>query len=377
MDDEPVSVVPNTGVGGGRAITPSKSCNPSKRYNTPQRSGSAPRSSSAPKGAVLARAVLDAQPFNNRSQSSRRKQRRWDNDNLFGMHRHLRKTIEDDMDESIEESALHNFGLQIEWRSAFRDILHEDNKDALQEYLKCAEFTKNHHIIHHHARWSETEKGWNRIEKKLRSIIVRAMKTDSLKFFLNAIEQIIILFVLEGITPNEIDTPEVLLLTLASPLEANEIGLYIHLQDSSFHRLLTHAACQFHGLKSKSITINNRKVMLISRPKDIHDGYAEISLVNYLIATSKKRLKNEFAKPSFQSLASYLDSSRLITTCWIYSWILGDGYKVILVEAKKYGSVSITDLKELYNFGLKTSQSIVVADAAGRLRRIRSIKSVM
>ena len=42
---------------------------------------------------------------------------------------------------------------------------------------------------------------------------------------------------------------------IESEIFINETGLYLQLIDSSFHRLLIHAACQFHNLKSKVIII--------------------------------------------------------------------------------------------------------------------------
>ena len=97
------------------------------------------------------------------------------------------------------------------------------------------------------------EAAWKQIEKRLQIIILRVIQTESYKTFLQDIEKYLIQYIVYSYDiDNNCDT--ILSNTMREFIESeifiNETGLYLQLIDSSFHRLLIHAACQFHNSKS-------------------------------------------------------------------------------------------------------------------------------
>jgi len=277
LEDDRLPVVPV-----GRSITPSKtSITPSKtsflRKTTPQRANSLPRT-------YLVKTVLETQALRSRAVSARRKQRRWENDHLFGSQLYLITKLDE---EEADDDFLQNYGLNIEWRSSFKEMLRKP--DCLNEFLKClpnecGNIKKTTHITLMTKEQRE-DAAWNRVEKRLRSIVSRSIRTDKLKLFLVAIESLLVHFLVEGKTLETGDTSEVMLSALESPtsISTNDGSLQLHLVDSSFYRLLTHAACQFHGLRSKSITVNGKRIMVISRREEGSALPYCLSIVHYLL----------------------------------------------------------------------------------------------
>jgi len=148
FDDSSIEVLPSIASGSGRAVTPTSSyCRSnSTRLNSIGRSGSAPRSSSAPKGGSFAQAVNDAQNVSRLANSSRRKQRRWENDNLFGVRRYMRenlRSVDDSLLEGSDED-LHNFGLRVCWKSGFAELLQEENSSIRLAFLLCKNEPQQH-----------------------------------------------------------------------------------------------------------------------------------------------------------------------------------------------------------------------------------------
>mmetsp|Transcript_20482 Transcript_20482/g.20601 ORF Transcript_20482/g.20601 Transcript_20482/m.20601 type:complete len:308 (+) Transcript_20482:197-1120(+) len=282
LEDDTVAVVPSTGV-GGRALTPSKVANIPKRFNTPQRSTSAPKSN------VITKAILE-HPIRNRAQSSTRKQRRWENDHLFGSR--FFRAMNNITDDDLDEQNIQNYRLEIEWRSSFQDIL--SNPEALAEYLQClpiSQYSKSKNSKQKKINTIEKqeEKAWKQIEKRLRSIILRSISNTYYYSLLLSIEFILKEYLIHHVALSSSEISSNILEILLQPIivDENTGNLIINLIDNSFYRLLIHTVCQFHGLKSKSISYNNERVIEVSHT---HSSYNNInnsesykkSLVNYL-----------------------------------------------------------------------------------------------
>ena len=271
VDDDSIALVPNTAKGPTRAVTPSSA---SRRCTTPKRFNSAPRSNSASKGVDIAKAIVDAQSAVNRIRcSSRRKLRRWENDNLFGVHRYLNANSfrgPEDTENVVEESN------QIEWRSNFSTLLKKENAVALRAYLSCSnsESVLPYRKTTKSASTTITDprKCWAKVEKKLRSIVIRSVQNQKLKEYLISMEEILCDYKLLGDISHSEHALDSIKSYVTTSIGCSEYGLEISLVDSAFHRLLLHALCQFHGLKSKvSIAIkifneckNNQIIIYLS-----------------------------------------------------------------------------------------------------------------
>lgn len=277
MEDLPVPLPQNVNSSSNRAATPSRVVTPG-RAGTPQRSGSAPRATSATKSRAIAKAVIESGSGQKerRASSSRRKQRKWEMDHLFGVSATATAaSIGQDGDDFEGHSAL-----TVDWRSLFSELFREQNSAARAQFMSCedsiyrAPAPKNRF-----ARLSEDlregELSWLRVQKRLRSVVDRAVQQDlsgrsgddglsgGAVEFLASMEAVVWCFMETGCAPPEAALPAGLASALLRPLEITHntapgseadtrAVLSVVLQDSPYHRLLLHALVQFHGLHSKS-----------------------------------------------------------------------------------------------------------------------------
>lgn len=128
--------IKNTTAGSGRATTP-QLARISSRNNTPKRTNSAPRSTSASKAANLAKALNALDHINLSSGASHRKQRKWENDHLFGF-KIIRGT-----DVDFDEEDIGNNSFDVHWNTLFTKLLLEENIEARKAYLNCVQLTTN------------------------------------------------------------------------------------------------------------------------------------------------------------------------------------------------------------------------------------------
>lgn len=312
FEDDSVSVVPNPAtISSGRAVTPSsilKSSN-TKRYSTPNKS--LPRSSSAPKSRTrLAKAIEDAQiALKNRAPSAgRRKQRQWENDHLFGVHRYARgkdDVLCDEIDHMMTESSyLHNLGLQLEWKSNFSELLLAQNATILKNFLNCttseSTITSAIHMKTKESRLPQIDESceekyyqssWNRIEPRLQSILIRIISNATYQTFLEDMEKVLKHFMdSDNPLPMDLMTKNITSVCtspIACSQQQSDNVLLLPLHDSSMHRLLVHALAQFHGLTSKSVTRKKQRVTTISKKRRM--GNQRRFDIFISIAVSKRR----------------------------------------------------------------------------------------
>ena len=237
-----------------RTVTPSKIV---VRHSTPQRPISNPRSGSASK----TRTTFDIQTVphidnNIRAPSrsaSRRKQRRWENQNIF--NHGINDVLAQELDEE-EENDFRRKGrrmqFKVEWRSAFQELFEAKNAEALDAFRMCAE--KCDKYSSNRRRYcSAAELSWINVEKKLRQIVVKAIvKNVDIMNFIVDLEKLLVAYYIEG---NELNVREYIGEALRTTLQrlphVDDNGdLSVQFVDSAFHRLLLHAICQFYGFKS-------------------------------------------------------------------------------------------------------------------------------
>lgn len=160
----------------------------------------------------------------------------------------------------------------------FKDLMKKENSEALELYLSCAHinnrlFTASATAT---AQKSVAERSWLNIEKKLRTVVmsIHASEPESL-LFLGAVELALIYFQTHHQALPVSQQPDSLQAALRKPLEMSDGKLIFRLASSVFNRLLLHAACQFHGLKSKSVESSvskgpRNKSTAKSKVKDVH-----------------------------------------------------------------------------------------------------------
>lgn len=243
---------------------------------------------------ALAKACFESQSCN-RSLSrtaGRKKQQKWENDNLFGLNMFMKKVDalnkqRFDSDEELDDESgarATSQGLSFNWQSLFSTLTNGDNDDALETYLKCSNSYRSSGAGESKcmrdclSEWDRAEFCWLKVERRLRSILVRALVGVEAQQFVAAVETL--LLCLEGgggrevaplspsvshlfacpprlVQPRGADSllsrdgqrgeeAEAVLVSVAAP------HLVVTLVDSAFHRLLLHATCQFHHVHSKS-----------------------------------------------------------------------------------------------------------------------------
>lgn len=234
------------------------------------RAASAPRSASA-KARALASATIEAQSCNNRAVStSRRKLKRFENAHLHDVTRSLMGlnfgvSPEEHEETLAEEDRTLLYGVVVDIRSAFGELFEDSNRNELELFRSCGESAlpqRNPRRLHAPRQWlSVSEAAWMQVERRLRSIVRRAVLTQpELKEYVQALEFILVCISESSRLPPLRTISPVLLSMLSAPLELMHHGpqkekhLTISLKDSSFHRLLLHTVSQFYGLRSKSVS---------------------------------------------------------------------------------------------------------------------------
>lgn len=294
--DDSLGEVANMEGKSSRATTPQmrRTTPRRQRHGTPQRAGSAPRASSAGKVSALAKACFESQSCN-RSLSrnaGRRKQQKWENDNLFGLNMFMKKVhalnkqddVESD-DESGEENEISRQGFKLNWKSLFGTISNGENEEALNAYLMCsnsyrASSGQSKSIKDCVSEWDRAEFSWMKMEKRLRTIILRALVRREAQKFVAAVEDLLLNLELSSTDSSSkemssraaasvqhlfLKPPRVVRPSSRTSSRENKDGdevlvnvasnqLILTLVDSSFHRLLLHATCQFHNMHSKSFS---------------------------------------------------------------------------------------------------------------------------
>ena len=220
--------------------------------------------------------------------ASRRKQRRWENMNLFGIHEVLAPhVIQDMMEQKDDDQYLNKYLFPVDQKdkkSAFQELL--INRELLTIFRHCDEQFYCSSTAPGSRLKSIEDRCWANIEKKIRSVIVSSVLQNFKHFqFLLQIEKLLVAFVREKLpvssTSTTTSSPSASLpassssrsspprlpavpasssaasSSSSSPLlsfsvETEKGGhLKVQLVESAFHRLLFHGICQFYGLKSQ------------------------------------------------------------------------------------------------------------------------------
>jgi hypothetical protein len=233
-----------------RSLTPSKI---PVRNSTPQRATSNPRNISAGK-TRLAAALSETEVHRATSRSaSRRKQRRWENQNIFSpeVNDILMQGLEDEENHVRIRKPL----FKVEMRSAFRELFEPKNAAALETFRMCAESLVTQEKANQ-KHLSCGEKAWLRVEKRLRQILIESVgKNVDIIAFIADLEELITTYVkqeeIDESYEKRIDSKVLASLLIRVPSISPENELEVELKDSAFHRLLLHSVCQYHGLVSK------------------------------------------------------------------------------------------------------------------------------
>lgn len=306
MEDDGAMLIPqNRNPSAGRAGTPVKKTG----TPTPQRSGSAPRASSGGRGKRIISLYIAPTPKRGASRSgaiSRRKQRKFEMDNLFGLPNHASRSVFADDFGIDDDGAVKNFGLTIDWRCLFSELFREQNEQARISFLSCTD--TQYEAPKFRSKVSKLsvelqagEKGWSRIPKRLRPILQRAVEEDLSTSnselgpvqFIRALESVIFYYIDTGFPAPVTSLPSALTERLSEPLSLKEaptqrahkehsgsededgwvhvetsdvtedskrdMGLELILEDSALHRLFLHAIVQFHGLQTRSFDSNGQR----------------------------------------------------------------------------------------------------------------------
>ncbi|CAM9968266.1 unnamed protein product [Ectocarpus fasciculatus] len=126
-------------------------------------------------------------------------------------------------------------------------------------------------------KWEDAEERFLLVERRLRDIVVRALRNPALVGFVEGLETLLGEFTQTKRIPAEM--PSALCLALASPPKvevSKEAGksaeagagatLLVPLGPSPFHRLLLHALCQYQKLRSRSEETNRGRIVRVMFP---------------------------------------------------------------------------------------------------------------
>lgn len=291
-----------------------------------------PRSSSTPKKRLFIKALNEQQPEQilrsnkllttkfgiagtTRAQSAgRRKIQKWENDNLIGLHRYIGRNIrtdsltEDDLEILGDAYINPNLnGIKIDFKSNFRELLQPENRILMEQYLKCQNAGKINPPKNSNTGDSDndiallTNKCWNRIQNRLKITTIHSLRSNAnLSLFVQELERILLYYieyqkipqVIHDCILHRLDKPIAISCPLTKMKNTNstdsaDMVLTISLKDSSFHRLLLHATCQFYGLISKSISTQSKyRSTIISLPINHASSLLlcteKVSMVKYL-----------------------------------------------------------------------------------------------
>ncbi|CAM9250005.1 unnamed protein product, partial [Laminaria digitata] len=245
--DDSVAMVFSADTGAGRAHTPQRL----NRTNTPQR-----RRSSGLIHTVAA-PVQQAPPIRGggearRQPLGRRKQRRWENDNLLGVEKFLRGR------HAHEEGEAEHLTVSHPWRSSLSLLVSDQNKsdnvaevrESIRKGLQPTRRAKEELSVPGTRRfvgrkWEVAEERFLLVERRLRDIVVRALRSSALLDFMVGLEELLEGFAEGGKAPA--DMPPALRSALAAkPTVGMGAGegksasatLVVPLGPSPFHRLL-------------------------------------------------------------------------------------------------------------------------------------------
>lgn len=176
----------------------------------------------------------------------------------------------------------------IEWNSNFSKLMSEENKDLrdkfLQGYGGAMPQNGRHTISGRLPRnpKQDAEARFNRLEKRLRSVLTKAVGDSGMACFLEAMEGLLRSFNQGGGDDDKSmldmdNLPPALVRYLGGPLSKQASSssssssiLVIPLRDSAFIRLLTHGCAQYYGLKSHSQDISpGIRAIFVQKPKDM------------------------------------------------------------------------------------------------------------
>lgn len=215
----------------------------------------------------------------------KRDQIRWMNDNHVGNP----ETMGNNMEEMMQH--LH---LQVNWRSNFQELAKDHTLqnaflEAKVHPRPLSTKSRNKKIGY----WREAEYMFSRMDRRARALLSKSLL--SFKPFLEATEHATLHFIKWQEAPSDLELMPALCKMLVSPLETTESALSVKclripLVNSSFHRLMVHALCQFYGLHSKTEQIEGRssKAIVILQPhteKLEKENCTNISLCRFLLET--------------------------------------------------------------------------------------------
>eukprot|EP00904_Undaria_pinnatifida_P012368 jgi/Undpi1/8261/HiC_scaffold_25.g10731.m1 len=294
-EDDSVAMVFSADTGAGRAHTPQRL----NRTNTPQRRRSSGLIHTVAAPVQQAPAVRGGGEAR-RQPLGRRKQRRWENDNLLGVEKFLRGR------HAHEEGEAEHLTVSHPRRSSLSLLVSDQNKSAnaveIRESIRkglqptrCAseEASKPGARRFVGRKWEVAEQRFLLVERRLRDIVVRALRSSALLDFMVGLEDLLEGFAQGGNSPA--DMPPALRSALrAKPTVERGVGLghsasatlLVPLGPSPFHRLLLHALCQYQMLRSKSEETSGGRVVCVTIPTS-HSSLASpgASLTEFIVQT--------------------------------------------------------------------------------------------
>lgn len=182
---------------------------------------------------------------------------------MLGLRRILNQAGVDVPDDTDDEgdfiTSRARFGLRVNWRSMFSELFTKENAEKRESFRTCSNTVTNIPCVQRsipirNDQWAEAEAAWYQIENRLRAVVVRSLQKEEFCLFFQALEAVLLFFLAQGEAPANHLLPAELVACLEQPLSLSGSSLVVLLKDSSFHRLLLHAACQFYGLRSKVVS---------------------------------------------------------------------------------------------------------------------------
>lgn len=258
-DNDSLQPIRSVSTGSNRATTPSKIA---VRNTTPQRNSTPLRFGSANKERELSKLAFDVDVLNRHPSRSisRRKQRQWDNKNLFGLELMDKNGMYNESLDKDEQNFHQRYAFKVDWKSKFGELFKHKNHNELESFRTCRDITApsetNINISHKRIRndeWRDAELAWLNVEKRLRSVLFRSLlNSEQFRSYVESLEIVILSFLETDTLLDHSAVPLPLSSCLLRPMVVNTSGaVELSLQDSPFHRLLLHATCQFYGMKSK------------------------------------------------------------------------------------------------------------------------------
>ena len=193
---------------------------------------------------------------------------------MLGLRRILNQNGVEDPDDEEDGgdfiASRARFGLRVNWRSMFSELFSNENAETRENFRTCSNTASyvprvQRSILIRKDQWAIAEAAWYQIENRLRAIVVRSLQREEFCLFVQAVEAVLLFFLSRGEVPTSHLLPEVLAEHLESPLTLSGSSLVVYLKDSSFHRLLLHATCQFYGLRSKVRNIYTKSQLYLQK----------------------------------------------------------------------------------------------------------------